>query len=455
MSPADRWMSADEAARHLGVSRATLYAYVSRGLLQREALPGAGARRSRYPADAVLRLANQRRAARNPRQAAQATLDWGLPVLPSALTLIESGRLHYRGMDAEALAEQATLEDVAARLWQLDAAVLARAAMAPAVLAAEPAAALLAPWRRVATPGPARCLATLQALRAGQALAQASAPPAARAAWAGAAPLAAATPPEPLAIEALALLATVRAACTQQAVPARLRAAPLHRRLQAAWRLDAGQADLLRRALLLCADHELNASSFTARCVAATGADLGACVLAGLGALSGPRHGGVTTRLEARWPGWMAAAGDARRLRRLVATLAAPPEAGPGRGGAFTVGFGHPLYPQGDPRARHLLARLPPDARVARLLREVQAQTGWAPTIDFALVALRHALGLPEGAAFALFAIGRTVGWIAHALEQRAQGSLIRPRAAYVGEPPAGLAGPAAGAPAGRVVRRR
>lgn len=450
MTVTDRWMTADEAARHLGVSLATLYAYVSRGLLQREADPagGPGARRSRYRADSVLRLAAQRRAARNPRQAAQATLDWGLPVLSSSLTLIDSGRLHYRGQDAEALADHASLEDVAALLWQVDVADLARLAVQPEVLGAEPAARLLAPWCTAATPGPQRSLATMQALLAAQSLASAE----------GAARPAAAQPSADAAIaEALALLSTMRAATTQRAVPsARLRAAPLHRRLQAVWQLNDPQADLLRRALVLCADHELNASSFTARCVAATGAGLSACVLAGLGALSGPRHGGVTARLEARWPEWMHAAGDARRLRRLVASLAAPPVEGPGRGAArdsaFTVGFGHPLYPQGDPRARHLLERLPPQPPVTRLLREVQAQTGWAPTVDFALVALRHALGLPEGAAFALFAIGRTVGWIAHALEQRAQGRLIRPRAAYVGERPVVAA---TEAQTGRVVRQR
>lgn len=422
MTDTRRWMSADEAARHLGVSRATLYAYVSRGLLPREPQPGGGARRSRYPAEAVRRLAARRRAARNPRQAAQATLDWGLPVLSSALTLIEDGRLHYRGQDAEALADSASLEEVAALLWG--------AQGAPPADTGEPGPAALRRWQGAAAeawaPGPARSLAAWQGL-----LAQ--------------------TPDA----HAMALPGLMRAACTQRAVPAALRGAPLHRRLQAVWRLDAAQADLLRRALVLCADHELNASSFTARCVAATGAGLGACVSAGLGALSGPRHGGVTARLEAAWPGWLAVAGDARRLRRLVGTLAGQPGAsaadGAARATAYTVGFGHPLYPQGDPRARHLLDRLPPDARVARLLREVQAQTGWAPTIDFALVALRHALGLPAGAAFALFAIGRSVGWIAHALEQRAQGGLIRPRAAYVGERPAVAAAP----PPGRVVRRR
>ena len=94
--------------------------------------------------------------------------------------------------------------------------------------------------------------------------------------------------------------------------------------------------------------------------------------------------------------------------------------------------FGHPLYPDGDPRAAALLSRLgPPSAWPARLIEAMQAMTGIAPNIDFALLVLEQRLRLPTGAAFAMFAVGRTVGWIAHALEQWRDGTLIRPRAVY------------------------
>jgi citrate synthase len=103
-------------------------------------------------------------------------------------------------------------------------------------------------------------------------------------------------------------------------------------------------------------------------------------------------------------------------------------------------GFGHPLYPDGDVRAAALLARILQDFPKAQSLRDaVRSETGRHPTIDFALVALCRHLCLPEGMAFALFAIGRTVGWIAHALEQRGEGGLIRPRALYCGTMPEDL----------------
>ena len=100
--------------------------------------------------------------------------------------------------------------------------------------------------------------------------------------------------------------------------------------------------------------------------------------------------------------------------------------------GKAPPGFGHPLYPGGDPRAEALIGALPLSGADVRLLSRVRETTGQHPSIDAALVLLERSFRLPEGAAFALFAIGRTVGWLAHAVEQRRTGSLIRPRARYV-----------------------
>jgi citrate synthase len=106
-------------------------------------------------------------------------------------------------------------------------------------------------------------------------------------------------------------------------------------------------------------------------------------------------------------------------------------------------GFGHPLYPEGDPRAAELLETL--GGRYARsaelrFVRQVQQAgsdaTGTSPNIDFALAALARVLRLPAGSPLTLFAIGRTIGWIGHAIEQYATGTLIRPRAKYVGVTP-------------------
>ncbi|WP_286877340.1 citrate/2-methylcitrate synthase, partial [Delftia sp. 67-8] len=108
--------------------------------------------------------------------------------------------------------------------------------------------------------------------------------------------------------------------------------------------------------------------------------------------------------------------------------------------GESLPGFGHHLYPDGDVRAALLLDMLPAHGPATMLAKEVMALTGQAPSVDFALVALRRHLQLPPGSAFGLFALGRCAGWLAQALEQRATRQIIRPRAAYTGPRPAGLA---------------
>ena len=150
--------------------------------------------------------------------------------------------------------------------------------------------------------------------------------------------------------------------------------------------------------------------------------------IAGLAALEGTKHGGATARVDASWEA-LRQTGDLRaafaeRLRR----------------GEVIEGFGHPLYPAGDPRASLLLAMLP-KGKTATFARELAAAAkaviGEAPTVDFALVALARTLGLPSGSALTLFAIGRTIGWIGHAIEQYEANAIIRPRAKYVGATPA------------------
>jgi citrate synthase len=206
--------------------------------------------------------------------------------------------------------------------------------------------------------------------------------------------------------------------------------APVHRQLAAAWRLNAAAADLVRRCLVLEADHELNASTYVGRCIASTGASPYAVILGALGALSGPRHGGETSKVEVLVRELI----GRRDARRVLAERLQQGERIPG--------FGHPLYPDGDPRARHILealqaSRLKPRGEAAlRLGAEVADLIGRAPTIDFALGVVAHALRLPAGAGLGMFLVGRSVGWIAHAIEQYATGALIRPRARYVGVVP-------------------
>ena len=177
------------------------------------------------------------------------------------------------------------------------------------------------------------------------------------------------------------------------------------------------------------ADHELNASTFVARCVASTGATPYAVVSGALAALSGRRHGGASARAEALFYE-ITQHGDPMAV--MAARLARD---------EHLPGLGHPLYPDGDPRAEALLAAAMAATPASRPLIEAAVAaarrlSGQRPNVDFALAAATTALGLPQGAALSLFVVGRTVGWIAHAIEQYQSGVLIRPRARYTGPRP-------------------
>ncbi len=426
------WMSSAEAAARLGVSLPTLYSYVSRGWLHPQpatvaahadgavatqgesgAKSAKGASRAKlYRRGEVERLARRNDAAHEPRRATQAALSFGLPVLESSLCLIEDGRYYYRGIDAVEMAATATLEDVAALLWSCDEQALRRQDNMQAC-----------PRLPDDTlPMPQRMRLRFEALASRWALLDVPAGDHG-AHW-------------PL-VQVMMLAATGR---SPQPVSAPSHA-HLHEQLAAAWSLSAAAAGELRRALVLVADHELNVSSFTARCVASTGVDAAAALVAALAALSGPRHGAMSIDVEALWPQFESESRDAARLERWLDDRR-----------ARIPGFGHALYPDGDPRAQALLARLPRQSARDRLVQAVQRRSGQAPNLDYALTALTRELAAPPGAAFALLAIGRSVGWLAHVFEQQALGMLIRPRAAYVGALPQRSLPQA---PVGRVIRRR
>jgi citrate synthase len=382
------WITAEEAMSRLRVRPQTLYAYVSRGRV-RAAPDPEEPRRSRYRASDILTLTQRKARGRKAADIALDAIAWGEPVLESAITTVKDGRLYYRGQDAVRLSRTATLEEVG-RLLRGGLGLPPGEAEGP-----------------IAGPSAAARAFSAFAVRA-------SSDPAAQG-----------RSPDDLANEAAELLDLMAAAVVGREDPLAREeeTGAIHERLGRAWRAPREGWDAIRRALVLLADHELNASAFTARVAASTGASLAAAVLAGLCALSGPRHGGMSRRVEAY-------VRDAARLgwRNALADRARPPP-----------GFGHELYPDGDPRAETLLSAMTAPAPLAELREEIEAETGQKANVDFALVALRQSLGLPAEAPFALFAVARTAGWLAHAMEQTASGRLIRPRARYVGvEPTAG-----------------
>jgi citrate synthase len=194
---------------------------------------------------------------------------------------------------------------------------------------------------------------------------------------------------------------------------------------------DPGLVGTLDSALVLLADHELAASTVAARVAASVRADPYAVASAGLATVSGTLHGRASLGIEAL----LAEIDQPDRAASVVGSRL--------RRGERLRGFGHRLYPDGDPRAAVLLARLrdttagSPRLAVVEALLEAAAQRGLPdPSVDLALAALAHVTGMTRGAAEAVFAIARTAGWIAHALEEYERNTPIRPRALYTGPPP-------------------
>jgi citrate synthase len=394
----DSWITAAAAVRALRVSRPTLYAYVSRGLLRSAPKPGA-TRERLYSRDDVERLRQRAEERRDPKSVATHALDRGTPLLESSITLIDGGRLYYRGHDAVKLARTRSVAEVASLVWTR-------------TFNAITAEQLVASTGRVRPAGDLPFLAHAQATLAVAATRD---------------PLAFDLRPEAVAASGGRILGLMTRAATGR----KSDGATIDAQLASAWNVTRHDVDVIRAALILCADHELNVSAFTARCVASAGATPYAAVIAGISALEGIRHGGLTVRVESMLEAMRSARNGSAALAAWL------------RQGLEVSGFGHPLYRAGDPRAIELFALLRSRrARSAELkfaLDVADAATSMLnehPSLDFALATVSRVLGLPRGAGLTLFAIGRTIGWVGHALEQYATGQLIRPRARYVGESP-------------------
>jgi citrate synthase len=376
-------LSAQQAAQKLGVTLPTLYAYVSRGLIRSE--PSGGRRQRRYKAEDIEALLQRKQEKGGTERALAGALSWGEPLCESSLTLIHQGRLYYRGHEVSRLAQNSSLENVIELLW--------------GEYWPEPAA------LQEALTDSLRGIAPFDAFRLALP-------------WLGRHdPRAFDLRPQGLRASGSRILGAL-----VTLAGGRETSGCLAERLADAW--APGKRALLEAALILCADHELNVSAFTARCVASAGATPYEVVSAGMAALSGHRHGGHCAKVEALMAEAQISTPREALLRRM-------------REGIEVPGFAHLLYPDGDPRGNCLLEMMGPlDPVTAGLIGEANDLLQVRPNIDFALVALCRSLALASGSALALFALGRTVGWVAHAIEQVATGQLIRPRARYIGAPP-------------------
>jgi citrate synthase len=394
------WLTSDDASKRLGVSRTTLYAYVSRGLVRSSPTPG-NAHQRRYAAEDVERLRSRSEQRRDPGKTAERSLHWGVPILESSITLIDSDRLYYRGYDACELARTRTVEEVAALLWTGNFDVSLFAGTPLHVVAGGKSVEDL--------PFVSRAQSMLPLVGARDPLAYDLRPRAvAQTGWRIVNLLAS------VAVESAELEDSVEETLHKRWIPKTTHA-----------------VELLRAALILCADHELNVSSFTARCVASAGSSPYAVVVAGLTAIEGAKHGGMSEKVEAMFD-------DLRRARDVRKALADRL-----RRHEPIHGFGHRLYAEGDPRAALLMEMLSkrfaksPEVVFARNVAKAGLElTGDKPTIDFALVALARALKLDRGAPLTLFALGRIISFFAYCSMAWPIQPILRPRARYVGEPP-------------------
>ena len=408
----DEFVDADEAARLLDVQKATVYAYASRGLVRRMA--SSEGRSRRYRKSDLLRLRARSEARSGHAAVATGALRWGEPVLDTAISGITPEGALYRGKNSVELAKRgARFEHVCEWLWretwpthetrfeaQLPKGISALVKLVPAGARPIERWMIALPWLSVRetsldTSDEATCTLARTLMR-----------------------------------QLAALLA-----CTPES-EARIESALVERTIAGAFLVALGVPSTPKSraavdaALILMADHELNSSTFAARVAASTGASLHAILMAALATFSGPIHGGSCERVEllaltAEAPE------DALRIVRDKLRRKEP-----------IPGFGHPLYPEGDPRTEPLFAlaeELAPRTgerarnyrRVRAFVDAMQLAGGEKPAVDSGLVAIAAALGLPRGGATALMGMGRIAGWVAHAMEQRHAAVQLRPRARY------------------------
>ena len=402
-------LESEEAARRLGVKTATLYAYVSRGLLPSH--PSPNSRRSLFDVDDIERLAVRARTGK--------TVETRLATVTTSITQLREDGPAYRGVPAVDLASSASFEEVAEWLWNVDPED-GSSRMGNGV--PRPPAGSGLRWESLPL-GDHPEMGSMDMMRWAVVMAGAHNPlradlrPAsvtrtARGVAASMVELLPSSPATPVPLELPD--GFDRPGSMAERLAAKLSAAP-----------TAGLVRCVNAALVLMADHELATSTLAVRLAASTHADLCDAVLAGLGTIAGPLHGGASQMaygllVDAQHHGVEQALDDTLRWQRLL------------------PGFGHPVYKNGDPRFEALLTLFnqmatPEQIELVGAIISLAATHGLpAANVDLALAAISWSAGMPRDAGRTIFTVARVAGWTAHYLEELGERPLrFRARAVY------------------------
>jgi citrate synthase len=403
----EKYFSGAQAAEFLGVKPATLYAYASRGMI--ESIPAESGRERSYRLADLIKLRQSSRGFKNAKEPDSPT--WMGPVIKSAITEIRNDGHRYRGQNAIELAQQGNqFEEVAELLWETNATQKDWQNIVPLPVPK---------YLKKLAVDEADFLDMVKALIASVEILD----------------------PSTRKLQGDDLFATARRLIVTMALTPGFSENgdgyisdaqfPIAQTLLSSLRATRSRekAAVVNAALVLCADHELNASALAARIAASCDATLYSTLLSAVGTFSGSLHGLASRRAENIVSNSMKFKSTNAWLKDYLRDRETIP------------GFGTELYEHGDPRAQFLLdaaqSVTKKNANLNRLLEIVECveqQNGMKPNLDIGLAAITYALTLPSGSGSTLFAVSRTAGWIAHAIEQRSYGGVIRPRAKYIGK---------------------
>lgn len=410
----EKLLSGAQAAEFLGVKAATLYAYASRGLI--ESIPGETGRERAYKLSDLVRLRNSNRGVKNSKDPDQAT--WTGPLIKSSITEITAEGHSYRGQDTLQLAqENKPFENVAELLW--DTADGSTGAGASSEWARCRPYSIPKQFRKSVAPE-SDYLDVVKLILVLVEMTEAVSPRLLS---------------DEVFLSARRLIVTMAEAAgiIHENEPAAANgkyfiAQTLLSALSGTKSSEKAQA--INCALVLCADHELNASALASRIAASCDAPLFSCLLSALGTFSGSFHGAASRRAEDFVSASMKFKSAASWLKDHLKHNDGVP------------GFGSEIYSAGDPRANLLIETAQnissnKNKNLLRLIEMVECvrdNLSLEPNLDVGLAAISYALSLPPRSGTTIFAVSRAAGWIAHAIEQRLYGGTIRPRAKYIGK---------------------